>query len=582
MIRDDYSMQKMWRYTVLMKSYSVAPTVTDDILQNFTGINPVLTQLLVNRGVTDRAEADVFLAPNFEMRHDPFLMTDMGVAVERILRAIRDNERIAIWSDYDCDGVPGGVLAHDFFFAIGYENFENYIPHRHNEGFGLNNEGIDAIAARGAKVIITIDCGIANVREVAHANELSVDVIVTDHHEPGAELPLALAVLDPKRDHAYPFRELCGTGVAWKLVEGLIARGNFALTKGQEKWWLDMVGLATMADMVSLTGENRILAHYGLAVLRKTRRAGMTELFRLLKINPRDLVDDDIGFSIGPRVNAASRMGDPMVAFNAFASRDEGVARQSALALEKVNDERKGTVAAMVKEIKKRLRDRELSDVIVIGDPTWRPSLAGLAANALSEEHRRPAFVWGRDGRGTLKGSARGGATSVIELMNGARDAFIEYGGHHASGGFSVHENSIHTLGDRLVESFRALSGVHVPTAQLIADRELSLEEVTDSFHRTIISLSPFGVGNAKPLFVFCGVIPERVTTFGKANDHTKLTFARRNGTLNAIAFFKTPERFSSPLEAGKSYDLLAHIERSTFMGRPELRLRIVDAFTTQ
>lgn len=568
-------------YTVVMSNYSVQSGVPKELATQFDGIDPILAQLLVNRGVVSRADADAFLAPDYSLRHDPFLMTDMDRAVNRILRAIRDGERIVIWSDYDCDGVPGGVLMYDFFTAIGYTNFENYIPHRHNEGFGLNTDALDTLISRGAKLVITVDCGLANVHEVAYANEHGVEVIVTDHHEPGPVLPSAYAILDPKRDDAYPFRELCGTGVAWKLVEGLIARGGFNLAAGQEKWWLDMVGLATIADMVSLTGENRILAHYGLSVLRKTRRTGMKELLRILKINPQELIDDDIGFSIGPRVNAASRMGDPMTAFRTFASKDDGEARTSAALLEKVNDERKGTVAAMVKEIKKRLRDREVLDVIVIGDPEWRPSLAGLAANSLSEEYARPAFVWGRDGRGTLKGSARSSATSVIALMSGAHDAFIEYGGHHASGGFSVHEDAIHTLGERLIQSFQTLNVAHAPRSPHLVDRELSLEEVTDALARTLASLSPFGVGNAKPLFLFRGVIPERVTTFGKTQNHTKLTFTRRNGTLNAIMFFKTPDRFESPLVANTPIDLLAHIERSTFMGRPELRLRIVDAFAS-
>jgi single-stranded-DNA-specific exonuclease len=402
-------------------------------------------------------------------------------------------------------------------------------------------------------------------------------VIVTDHHEPGAALPNAYAILDPKRDHAYPFRDLCGSGVAWKLIEALLQRGNFELTEGAEKWWLDMVGLATMADMVPLVGENRILAHYGLTVLRKTKRKGLHELYRVQRIDARNLSDDDIGFTIAPRVNAASRMGHPTDAFRMFTATEDGDARESAAHLERINKERKGVVGALVKEMKKRLAVREVGKVVVIGDPDWRPSLLGLAAHSIVEEHKRPAFVWGRDGRGVLKGSCRSdGSVSVIGLMERVQSHFIEFGGHHASGGFAVKEHAIHTLARSLEEAFDPNDATLRDTTDTILDADLSIDDVTDALHRSLAQLSPFGVGNPKPLFRFSGVMPERVTTFGKNGEHTKLTFQGRHTNVNAIAFFVSPSSFTEKL--GKEpIDMIAHIERSHFMGRPELRLRIVD-----
>jgi single-stranded-DNA-specific exonuclease len=469
------------------------------------------------------------------------------------------------------------VLWHDFFSAIGFTNFENYIPHRHNEGFGLNAEGIDAVALRGATLLITLDCGISNSEEVLHARTHGIDVIITDHHEPGATLPQAFAILDPKRDEAYPFRELCGTGVAWKLIEALIARGGFALTPGREKWWLDMVGLATMADMVLLQGENRTLAHFGLQVLRKTKRKGLQEIFRTQRINPVHLSDDDIGFTIAPRVNAASRMGKPHDAFHVFTTVDDGEAREGAAHLERINNERKGVVAALVKDVKKRLTEREVGNVIVIGDPTWRPSLAGLVANTLAEEYQRPAFVWGRDGRGVLKGSCRsGGSASVVLLMERAKDAFIEFGGHHASGGFAVHDAQIHSLPALLERAYDTDDAALVHVKESIIDADLSIDAVTDTLSRTLAQLSPFGVGNTKPLFRFSGLTPERVTTFGKTANHTKLSFRGERVSIDGIAFFRTPESFTPKL-GHEPVDVIGHIERSYFMGRPELRIRIVD-----
>lgn len=560
-----------------MTTYELRETIPDDVLLELETFHPVVAQLLFSRGIRTKKDADSFITPDFSVRHDPFLMTDMDKSVERVLRAIKNGEHIVVWSDYDCDGIPGAVLFHDFFKAIGFSNFENYIPHRHDEGFGLNTHGIDAIHTRGTSLMITLDCGITNVHEVAYGNKNGIDTIITDHHEPGSLLPSAFAILDPKRDDAYPFKELCGTGVAWKLIEGLIQRGNFELKDGEEKWWLDMVGLATLADMVSLTGENRVLAHFGLTVMRKTKRKGLNALFRILKLDPRTLSDDDVGFSIAPRVNAASRMGKPHDAFNLFTAENSVDAATGAAHLERINNERKGVVAAMVKDIKKRLALRAIESVIVIGSPEWKPSLLGLAANSLAEEYRRPAFVWGRDGRNVLKGSCRwDGSTSVVELMEKTKDSFIEFGGHHAAGGFAVREESIHSLGESLNAAFGVRAQDSRDTVQIL-DADLEIDDITETFHRTLNTLSPFGVGNTKPLFRFRGITATSVTTFGKTKEHTKAVFSGKRGSIEAIAFFKTPDRFKEKLTQLGSIDLIAHIEKSYFMNRPQLRLRIVD-----
>ncbi len=561
-----------------MATYELSKPISGEADAALAAYHPVVRQLLFTRGITTVPAADTFLTVSYDGRHDPFLMTDMGHAVERVLKAIGAGEHIAIWSDYDCDGIPGAVLFHDFFTAIGYTNFENYIPHRHDEGFGLNTPGIDALASRGTTLMITLDCGITNVDEVHHANEKGIDTIVTDHHEPSTTLPPAYAVLDPKRDDAYPDKNLCGTGVAWKLIEALIARGNFALAPGAEKWWLDMVGLATLADMVPLVGENRILAHFGLTVMQKTKRKGLRELFRAQRLDPRNVSEDDIGFTIAPRVNAASRMGKPHDAFAVFTATSDLEAATGAAHLERINNERKGVVAAMVKDARKRLALREVLPVIVLGDPEWKPSLLGLVANTLAEEFHVPVFMWGRDGRGVLKGSCRaGGSGSVVRLMEHAKDSFLEFGGHHAAGGFAVREEKVHELGDALVRAHVACITDFHDTSEKCIDADLDIAEVTDALYRELSKLSPFGVGNDKPLFRFRAVTPREVNVFGKSKEHTKIIFETNRSTLPAIAFFKTPDAFSVKLEAGKTVDLIAHIEKSYFMNRPELRLRIVD-----
>lgn len=569
----------------LPPTYRLASPVPEDVAKELEAYSPLLRQLLYARGVTTRADAETFFAPQYEALHDPFLMTDMERAVERILGAIASDEHIVIYSDYDCDGIPGGVLLHDFFSGIGYKHFENYIPHRHAEGYGLNNAAIDLLADKGAHVIITVDCGITDVEQAARAKERGIDLIITDHHEVGLELPDAYAVLNPKRDDAYPFKGLCGTGVAWKLVQALLSRGaGSALAPGAEKWWLDVVGIATVADRMPLVGENRVLAHYGLKVLQKTRRPGLVHLYRASRLRRDALTEDDIGFTIAPRINAASRMDNPEDAFHMLATRDEGEGGARARHLERLNNERKGVVAAMVKDVKRRLSQMtELSPVIVMGNPEWRPALVGLVANTVCETWDRPVFLWGRDGRDVIKGSCRSdGAVSVVSLMHEVRDVFIEYGGHHGSGGFSVHQHAIHTFDARLNDAFHTMHDTNGRSApQYIVDASLSLEDITGHFVRDIMRLAPFGEANQKPLFAFPAVVPEKVALFGKGNEHTKVSFKTKRGALEAISFFTAPDQFRVPLAAGAPVTLLAHVEEIFFMNRRQTRLRIVDVLSS-
>lgn len=540
----------------------------------------LIDTLLKNRGLTDSTDIESFLSPLFDKHlHDPFLLHDMEKSVVRILAAIAANEHIAIFSDYDCDGIPGAVVLHDFFIAIGYTNFENYIPHRHFEGFGLSNSAVDTLNKSGSSLIITIDCGTSSNEAIAHARALGIDVIVTDHHEPGHELPAAVAVVNPKLG-TYPFTELCGSAVVFKLVQALIARGGFVLPLGKEKWLLDMVGIATIADMVPLIGENRVFAHYGLMVLRKSRRPGLQKLLRKQKLDQRLLTEDDIGFSIGPRINAASRMGEPKEAFFMLAATDEVEASQRVDHLEELNLKRKAAVALMTREIHERLKNHveELPPVLVFGSPEWRPALVGLAANKLAEEYGRPAFLWGRDGNDVYKGSARsGGGASVVRLMEAASEIFLEHGGHHFSGGFSVRDEHIFSFSEVLNEHYMALGEAAMIKEERVPEADLELHEVNDSLVAMLRTLAPFGTGNPKPLFSFSRVVPEKVEVFGKAKEHLKLVFPRERGMLEAIAFFASEGSFSVRPQAGVSLTLLAHVEESYFMNRRQVRLRIVD-----
>ena len=563
-----------------MTRFQVAAAPTPTQAKALAAHDTRIQQLLVNRNIDTAAAAEAWLAPAYEAElHDPYLLHDMDKAVTRIQQAIAKEEQIVIFSDYDCDGIPGAVVLHDFFAAIPYAHFSNYIPHRHYEGFGLSVTAVEKLAAAGAQLLITIDCGTADMVAVARAGELGLDVIITDHHQAKDTLPAAIAVVNPAIGDTYPFPHLCGAGVVFKLVQALLATGEYSIPAGREKWWLDMVGVATIADMVPLTGENRTFAHYGLQVLRKSRRPGLQKLLRKQQASQQHLTADDIGFTIGPRINAASRMGAPMEAFALLVATDDATADTQVAILEQLNNDRKGAVAAMTRAVHGKLKNlTEIPPVLVLGDPDWKPSLVGLVANKLAEEYNVPAFVWGRDGNGVLKGSCRSdGQLSLITLMEAAAESFASFGGHHFSGGFSVTDDAIHTLPSALLAAHAQLGESANVLEPTIIDAVITLEDITTTFVRTMTAIGPFGTGNPKPLFQCLNIVPTQVVVFGKTKEHTKLVFETKGVAKEAIAFFALPETFSKTPVADEPLTLIGHVEQSFFMGRLQTRLRIVD-----
>ncbi len=545
---------------------------------------PDLVQtLLKKRGITNAADAEHFLYPDFARDvREPFGILNMEKAVERILKAMDAGERIAVYADYDCDGIPGATLFNDFLKKIKYENFEVYIPHRNTEGYGLNNKALDLLASRGATIVITIDCGIADVEEADHARKLGIDLIITDHHLPQDVLPKAYTIINSKQgDDTYHDNMLCGAATAWKLVCALLSRRReeWGVAVGWEKWLLDMAGLSTIADMVPLKNENRALAQYGLMVLRKSRRPGLLALLAKMDMVQGNIVEDDIGFMIGPRINAASRMGEPMDAFRLLSAQTREEAEEYADKLMHLNDARKGLVASMVKEARKHLEIRKsenmMREIIVIGNPLWKPGLVGLVASNLVESYARTAFVWGRTEDGVIKGSCRSdGTVNVVELMTQVREGVFEgVGGHEEAGGFSVAQDFIHTLEDELVAVYQAVRK-EKETAELAVDTTLTLSEVSWVNWKQIEKFAPFGMGNPKPTFLFEAVKLAEVRFFGKEKTHLELSFEA--SSVKAILFFADNEKYRI-LKAGDIVDVIATMEVNTFRNKRELRLRIVN-----
>lgn len=566
---------------------------------NYTDL---LLDLLIKRGYDTPELQARFLNPKYDLHtYDPFLLSDMQKSIERICTAMMNDEKICVYSDYDADGIPGAVVMHDFFKKIGYKNIMFYIPHRHSEGYGLHLDALDKIAAEGATLMITVDLGITAHKEVIYAKELGIEVIVTDHHEPLETVPDAYAIINPKipvDGIAYPDTMICGCATAFKLVQGMLTvlrrekktlidieilfSKIFVPVIGWEKWLLDMVGIATLSDMVPLVNENRVFAYYGLSVLRKTKRPGLIAMFQNMRIYQANITGDDIVFSITPRLNAASRMAHPEIAFQLLTIDSFQTAAEITKQLSKLNDERKLEVARAVKQVHKKLAGRnDLPNVLVMGDPDWSPGVLGLIASKIVEEYDRSAFVWCIEGD-IVKGSCRArNGDHVVDLMNEVADQFVQYGGHEGAGGFAMEKENIHFLEDKLNTAgekiFTHHDGSELIRESVDHDVIISVSDITRDLHTALTALSPFGLGNRSPIFLLSQVTPISISSFGKGKEHLEMTFQQGNNTVRAIQFFTRPERYKLDPENPTVINVYGHVEYSVFMGKGELRMRILD-----
>jgi single-stranded-DNA-specific exonuclease len=541
----------------------------------------VARTVLINRSIFSDEDAEEVLSGDYITGlHDPFLMKDMTKAVDRIVKALETDEQVAIFSDYDADGVPGGVILRSFLDKVGFKNVISYIPHRGIEGFGLNKDAVKTLHRKGVTLIITVDCGITDVEEVVLARELGIDIIITDHHLPPDPAPEAYAILDPHQALcSYPFTELCGAGVVYKLVQALVTRKEINFPLGHEKWLLDLVGIATLADMVPIVGENRILARYGLIVLQKGRRPGLRELFTQARVDYRFVNEDDITFTVAPRINAASRMAHPDIAFALLFSNSRREAERRALELEEINKERKALVAKVVRDVKKKIAKRKLGSVIVVGDPHWKPGILGLIASALAETFEKTVFVWGREGGGNLKGSVRSdGTINAVELMRSLpEDTLIGFGGHERSAGFSIELDKVDLLEDLLnkhTETFSLGETREVGVRQY--DYTLSPDDLEEKLFEEVLTLAPFGVGFEKPIFRIEDVKIISIKEFGKGKNHLELVIAGHGGLkIHSIGFFMTRKSFNLEIEEGSVITLYGSLEKSYYRREPEYRIRI-------
>lgn len=523
-----------------------------------------LQALLLKRLNLSEEEQRSFLSPQYKLGN-LWDFEDMSIAVDRIYKAIKGGEQIGIYADYDCDGIPGAVVLLDLFKALKVEDRVHvYIPDRHDEGYGLSVVGVDVLEKKGVTLVITVDLGITAIAEVADARSRGIDVIVTDHHAPLSQYPSALAVIHPKKGK-YVNQDPCGAGVAFYLACAFLEkhRTEFDIKEGFEKWMLDLVGFATLSDMVPLVGENRMLVTYGMMVMKKTRRAGLRMLFAEQQMDPERLTETDLTFTVAPRLNAASRMTTPMLAFELLSTNDRVRALSLVKELEKINNERKVLVARIVKEAHKKLDARELPAIVVLGDLSWRPAVLGLVATKLQETYNRSFFVWGESGDGLIKGSCRmldeHHAGYLFQAL--PEGVVLHSGGHQAAGGFAVAKEKIHFFEQELNDAIAKVSHV----AEGKSDMEyfsMPLAIASVRHLQKLRALAPFGVGNVQPIFNFENVNVISTKMFGKNKEHLECVLKDGTGQATAFTFFVDDETknrfipestvtFTGALEAG-------------------------------
>lgn len=544
------------------------------------GLSRITAQALMNRGLSDPAAAAAFLDPGPALMHDPFAFRDMARAVERIGRAIEAGEGIAVYGDYDVDGVSGAALLGEFFASIGV-CVTVRIPDRFADGYGLTAPAVERLAAGGAKLVITADNGTSSHAAVARAAELGVDVIVTDHHEVRGELPAAVAVLNPHRaDGTYPERRLCGVGVAFKLCHALlVARGEAGREGIPERLapLLDLVALGTVADVASLTGENRVLVRRGLDLLSREARPGIAALKEVAGLAGQEVGAGQVGFHLGPRINAGGRVADANFGVRLLCTRDRAEADEAARYLDAANRERRAIEANVLREVERRIAAEHLSDrnCIVLADPGWHAGVLGIIASRVVERYHRPCVLIATDAGGIGKGSGRSvPALHLFEALAECEDLLLGYGGHTVAAGLTVEAARIPELALRLdrVAARRLGPEGFQPTLRL--DASARVPEVDRALADELTRLAPFGAGNPEPVLLLSGVVPTRPRVVGEG--HLALTLAGGGAQLAAIAFGGA-DWLGAEVREGVPLDVAGTVSVNRWRGRETVQLRVRD-----
>ena len=538
-------------------------------------VDSIIAKLLLQRGIETYDAAKNFFRPNINDLHDPYLMKDMDKAVERIELAIAKNENILIFGDYDVDGTTAVSLVYSYLNSF-YPNVATYIPDRYDEGYGVSYQGIDFAEDNDFSLIIVLDCGIKAVDKVQYALDKKVDFIICDHHRPGKELPKAVAVLDPKReDCTYPYDELCGCGVGFKLIQALAKNQNHSMDDLLP--YLDLVATAIAADIVPMTGENRILAYYGLIVINKAPRPGIKALIQHSK---KELTISDVVFGIAPRINAAGRIKHGQYAVEILTETNMDSAMELAKEIEQNNIDRKELDKTITHEALRQIEenDEQQNFSTVVYSETWHKGVIGIVASRLIETHYRPTLVFTKSG-GKLAASAR--SVKGYDVYNALEkcSAFIEqFGGHKYAAGLTLKPENYASFKTKFEEVVRESMPDELRTPEVLIDAEIELGDVTPKFFRILKQFAPFGPRNMRPVFITNGL---RDNGYGKQvgedKSHLKLNIISGvdKKTYNAIGFGLGAKLDS--IKKNASFDAVFNIEENHWNGNVSLQLQLKD-----
>ena len=594
-------------------------------LERELNISSAAARMLVVRGIQTADEARAFVRPSLDKLHDPFLMKDMDKAVERLHQAITQGEKILIYGDYDVDGTTAVALMYRFLERImdngrsqselmdGTEclmdngsireasnthyplpnskasNIDYYIPDRYTEGYGVSTQGIDYAAANGCGLIITLDCGIKAVEKVAYAASKGIDVIVCDHHTPGDELPKAVAVLNMKRDDCpYPYKDLSGCGVGFKLAQAytqrylIEAKGNEAIRLSGERLLplLQLLAMSIASDIVPITGENRILAHFGIQQLNKAPFTGLSAIMQVASIEAKTLTINDLVYKIGPRINACGRMKSGRAAVELLLTDDPVFARQQAEEVNHHNEDRRDCDTETTKEALQQLQDDPTfanRRSTVVYAPHWHKGVVGIVASRLTETYYRPTIVLTAGENGIISGSARSvGGFDIYAAIDSCLDLLTNFGGHKFAAGLSMHIDNLPAFCER----FEHYVATHIredqlqPTLQIEA--ELQLGDITKQFYNVLRHLEPFGPGNPRPLFVSRRLINHRDTrAVGKEREHLRLDVTDRLNAITGIAFGRA--NMAEYIQNGNPVDICYELNENTFNHYTTIQMMVQD-----
>jgi single-stranded-DNA-specific exonuclease len=566
-------MEKKW--IIKDKADPVAVMRLADIL----GIPEPLANLMAQRNITTKEEAYSFFNPSLDYLHDPFLMKDMNIAVDRILVAINKKEKILVYGDYDVDGTTAVALMYSFL--KGYNsNVEYYIPDRYKEGYGVSFLGLDFAYQNNCKVVITLDCGIKAVEKVKYARTKGIDVIVCDHHYPGDEIPKALAVLDPKQPLcSYPYKDLSGCGVGFKLVHALARVIGIPFIEISH--YLDLVAVSIASDIVPLTGENRVLAYFGLKQLNEAPRIGLKEIMRESEIN-KALTIEDIVFKIGPRINAAGRMETGSKVVELLISNDLKIATGISKEINSFNIERRTVDRIITNEAMRMISENQgtvNAKTTVLYNPSWKKGVIGIVASRLIETYYRPTVIL-TESNGFATGSARSvQGYDLYQAIESCSDLLESFGGHMFAAGLTLKKENIRPFMERFEQFVNSTITEDQLVPRVFIDTELAFSEINEEFFIAINKFQPFGPENMSPIFASRNVFDTGTGRMvGSSGEHLKLELCQESSgvkSLPAIAFSQA-DRFEY-IRGGNPFDICYSIEMNEFRGNKNLQLNIKD-----